>query len=96
MLLLSARSMEEIEGIGFEYDADECKLKCMLCDPLNSKENIDKATITSGEFKYSASYGLVFNLQEKLSRNFINLKAHIKVYLVLRVQGHLLIILSKS
>ena len=78
MLLLSARSMEEIEGIGFDYDEENCKVKCVLCD--------DKLA-SSGDFKYNACDGLVFSGKEKMSRNFINLKAHLKAH-ILKNKSH--------
>ena len=82
MLLVSSRSMEEIEGLGFEYDAENCKLKCVVCDSKNVTENSDKAGVASGEFQYKPSDGLVFTTKEKLSRSFINLKAHLKVHIL--------------
>ena len=55
MLLVSSRSIEEIEGLGFEYDAENCKLKCVLCDSKDITENSDKVGVASGEFKYKPS-----------------------------------------
>ena len=88
MLLLSARSMVEVEGIGFEYDDEDCKLKCVLCDQ-STRENTDNVNATSGEFKYSPVDGLVFHSKEKMSRNFINLKSHVKAH-ILKNKSHCL------
>lgn len=35
MLLENSRSMEDIEGIGFEYEAENEKVKCKLCENQN-------------------------------------------------------------
>ena len=64
--------MEEIEGMDFEYDAENCILKCVLCDSKTVTETSDKVGVASEEFNYKPSDGLLFTTKEKLSRSFIN------------------------
>ena len=82
ILLVSSRSMEEIEGMDFEYDAENCILKCVLCDSKTVTETSDKVGVASEEFNYKPSDGLLFTTKEKLSRSFINFKAHMKVHIL--------------
>ena len=80
MLLSSARSMEEVEGIGFTYNEDSFKVICTLCEEGDSQQSATSST--SGEFKYNPTHGLNFNQKEKISRPFINLKAHLKAHIL--------------
>ena len=85
MLLSSARSIEDIEGIGFKYDEENMKVKCVLCD--SSQVDSDKPASYSGEFKYNSQDGVKFDEKSKMSRNFINMKAHLKAH-ILRNKTH--------
>ena len=94
MLLQVSRSMEEIQGIGFEYDEENEKVRCKLCERKpgsvpNTPTNI------SGEFRYSLAAGLSFDENEKLSRSFINLKAHLKAH-ILRSKSHCLSLMEEK
>ena len=78
MVLQFSRSIEEIEGLGFKFDDENHKVKCVVCDILPPGEKPS----STGEFGYNPSSGLAFNETEKLSRNFINLKANVKSHIL--------------
>ena len=94
MLLQSSRSMDDIEGIGFEYDEETQKVKCTLCDK-QSDDNDKTVANSSGEFRYSPLAGLCFDDSEKLSRKFINLKAHLKAH-ILKSKSHCLNLMEEK
>ena len=75
MLLNFCRSIEELQSIGFNYDEEKSQLKCLVCE--ESSENSKQ----SGIFSYSSSEQSSFTPKEKLSRNFINLKAAVKKHI---------------
>ena len=86
MVLQCSRSMEDFENIGFEYDQESQKVKCTVCMSDDNQTNND-CPITIGVFKYSPLDGLNFNKEEKMSRNFTNLKRSLKRH-ILKGQGH--------
>lgn len=79
MMLNHSRSVEELQAIGFNYDEESSKLKCVLCDlSLDASDS----TKPRGIFSFSSSEQSSFTAKEKLSRNFINLKASVKKHIM--------------
>ena len=64
-MIKRSRSMVDILEAGFEYDDKADIVTCVICE--------DRST----EFFYSSEHGLEFEDDEKLSREFVNLKSHI-------------------
>ena len=79
MSLQCSRSMEEIEGIGFSFNEEDQKVKCVLCDTDKSAVDGDKL---HGIFSYDASDGLSFKDKDIMPRSFINLKAIVKTHVL--------------
>ena len=78
MLLNYCRSVEELSTIGFQYDEEDSKLKCVLCDLSGSSESLK----CRGLFSFSSSEQSSFTAKEKLSKNFTNLKGAVRKHIM--------------
>ena len=70
-----ARSVNEIELIGFKFDKDKEELACSVCTFSNSES---KQFSNKGIFKYETSIGLAFPAEVNLPDKFRFLKRNVK------------------
>ena len=73
-VILVARSLKELETLGFEYNAEKGKLLCTVCDP----GSIQGLSNEVGAFAYNQDLGAEFDEEEYLPRAFVNLKKNVK------------------
>ena len=73
-VILVARSLKELETLGFEYNAEKGQLLCTVCDP----KSIEGLSNEVGAFAYNQDLGAEFDEEEYLPRAFVNLKKNVK------------------
>eukprot|EP00112_Aurelia_sp_Birch-Aquarium-sp1_P006129 Seg1684.5 transcript_id=Seg1684.5/GoldUCD/mRNA.D3Y31 product="hypothetical protein" protein_id=Seg1684.5/GoldUCD/D3Y31 len=73
-MILVARSLKELDTLGFEYNAEKGQLLCTVCDP----GSIERLSNDVGAFAHHQNLGAEFAEEEYLPRAFVNLKKNVK------------------